>query len=222
MTTSAAAVRILIVDDHPVVLEGARAMIERHPGYKVCGVATNGREAVAQANALKPDIVILDMTIPQLNGLDAAIQIKRHGPNVEILMFTAHETDHLIRAAFQAGIKSFIFKTEAHQFLVEAIESLARHKPYFTAKVSDILFSNIVNRAEGRPDQTEPGHRLSARQREIVQLISEGRSNKEVAHALGISTRTAETHRASILRKLNLDSVAALVRYAIRNHLIEP
>jgi DNA-binding NarL/FixJ family response regulator len=221
-STSTSPLRILIADDHDVMRQGTRTVIERQTGWEVCGVATNGREAVAQASELKPDIVILDMTMPQLNGLDASVQIKREVPGAEILMFTAHEADDLIRSAFDAGIKSFIAKTEAHQFLVEAIESLARHKPYFTAKVSDILFSNILNRTAGRRDDAEPGQRLTAREREIVQLIAEGKSNKEVAAALQISVRTAETHRANLLRKLNLDSVAGLVRYAIRNKLIEP
>lgn len=222
MTTSPPSLRILIADDHDVMRQGTQAVILRETRHQVCGVAVNGREAVTMASELKPDLVILDMTMPELNGLDAAIQIKRNLPRTEILMFTAHESDDLIHKAFEAGVKSFIFKTEAHQFLVEAIESLARHKPYFTAKVSEILFSKILNRGEGHRDETEPGQRLSAREREIVQLIAEGKSNKEVADALGISVRTAETHRANLLRKLNLDSVASLVRYAIRNKLIEP
>ena len=221
MTTPIAPLRILIADDHDVMRQGTRAVIEQQPGWNVCGLASNGREAVAQARELKPDIVVLDMTMPELNGLDAAIQIKRELPGTELLMFTAHESDDLIRNAFEAGVKSFISKSEAHHFLVEAIESLGRHKPFFTAKVSEILFSNILNRAEGRRDETEAGQRLSAREREIVQLIAEGKSNKEVAEALGISVRTAETHRASILRKLNLDSIADLVRYAIRNKMID-
>jgi DNA-binding NarL/FixJ family response regulator len=160
--------------------------------------------------------------MPELNGLDAAIQIKRHLPGTEILMFTAHESDELIRAAFQAGVKSFILKSEAHHFLVEAIESLARHKPFFTANVSEILFSKMLERGEGHREPTDPVGRLTVREREIVQLIAEGKSNKEMAEALGISVRTAETHRASVLRKLNLDSVASLVRYAIRNKIIDP
>jgi two-component system, NarL family, response regulator NreC len=222
MTTAARPLRILIADDHDVMRQGTRAVIEREPGWEVCGIASTGREVVAQALQLQPDIVVMDMTMPELNGLDAAIQIKRQLPSTEILMFTAHETDDLIRDAFEAGVKSFIFKSEAHHFLVEAIESLARHKPFFTAKVSQILFSRILNRAEGMRDAAEPGERLTAREREIVQLVAEGKSNKEVAEALGISVRTAETHRASILHKLNLDSVASLVRYAIRNKMIEP
>jgi two-component system response regulator NreC len=225
MTTTPAAttrpLRILIADDHDVMREGTRALIEREENWEVCGTANTGREAVAEASRLQPDIVIMDMTMPELNGLDAAIQIKRHLPGTEILMFTGHETDDLIRRAFEAGVKSFIFKSEAHHFLVEAIESLSRHKPFFTGPVSEILFSSILNRSEGNRDATEPGQRVSPREREIVQLLAEGRSNKEVAEALGISVRTAETHRASILRKLNLDSIASLVRYAIRNKIIE-
>jgi DNA-binding NarL/FixJ family response regulator len=218
--TTTLPLRILIADDHDVIREGTRSVIEREEGWEVCGIAATGREAVAQAALLEPDIVIMDMTMPDLNGLDAALQIKRVLPRTEILIFTGHETDNLIREAFEAGVKSFICKSEAHRFLVEAIESLSRHKPFFTSKVSEILFSNILDRAEGR-GAAEPGQRLSAREREIVQLLAEGKSNKEVAQALGISVRTAETHRASVLRKLNLDSVASLVRYAIRNGIIE-
>jgi two-component system response regulator NreC len=213
--------RILIADDHDVMREGTRAVVERQPGWEVCGTAADGREAIAQANELEPDIVIMDMTMPGLNGLDAAIQIKRRLPNTEILMFTGHETDDLIRAAFEAGVKSFILKSEAHHFLLDAVESLSRHKPFFTSQVSEILFSSILNRAQGNRGATEAGQRLSPREREIVQLLAEGKSNKEVADSLGISVRTAETHRASILRKLNLDSMASLVRYAIRNKIIE-
>ena len=219
---AASSLRILIADDHDVMREGTRAVIEREDGWTVCGIACTGREAVTQAAELEPDIVIMDMTMPELNGLDAAVQIKRLLPHTEILMFTGHETDNLIREAFEAGVKSFIFKSEAHHFLVEAIESLSRHKPFFTGAVSEILFSTILNRAEGTRDDAEPGQRLSAREREIIQLVAEGRSNKDVADALGISVRTAETHRASILRKLHLDSLASLVRYAVRNKLIEP
>jgi two-component system response regulator NreC len=215
--------RILIADDHDVMRQGTSAVIQQQAGWHVCGLAANGREAVARAIELKPDIVVLDMTMPELNGVDAAVQIKRQLPATEILMFSGHESEDLIRRAFEAGVKSFIFKSEAHHSLVDAIEALSRHKPFFTAKVSEILFSNIVNRTEAsRGDQSAPGQVLSAREREVVQLIAEGKSNKDVAGALGISVRTAETHRASILRKLNLDSVASLVRYAIRNHLIEP
>jgi DNA-binding NarL/FixJ family response regulator len=221
MITSPKTLRILVADDHDVMREGTRAVIERQPGWELCGLAATGREAVAQAILLQPDIVIMDMTMPELNGLDAAVQIKRRLPGTEILMFTGHETDELIREAFQAGVKSFIFKSEAHTYLVEAIESLSRHKPFFTSKVSEILFADILTRSEGTSGANHPGQRLSPREREIVQLVAEGKTNKEVGDALGISVRTAETHRASVLRKLSLDSVAGLVRYAVRNKIIE-
>ena len=213
--------RILIADDHDVMRQGTQFVVEQHPGWEVCGVASTGREAVTKAAELQPDIVIMDMTMPDLNGLDAAVQIRRCAPKIEILMFTGHATEQLIREVFEAGVKSFISKAEAHTHLVDAIESLSRHKPFFTSDVSEIMFSNILNRAAGSRDITEPGHRLSQREREIVQLIAEGNSNKEIAEALSISVRTAETHRASILRKLNLESVADLVRYAVRNTIIE-
>ena len=221
MTTTPTPLRILIADDHDVMREGTRAVIERQSGWEVCGIAATGREAVNQAVALEPDIVVMDMTMPELNGLDAAVQIKRRLPKTEILIFTGNASDQLIRDVFEAGVKSFINKAETHKYLVDAIESLSRHKPFFTDKVSEVLFSNLLNRTEGTRNTTEPGQRLSGREREIVQLLAEGKSNKEVAEALGISVRTAETHRASILRKLNLDSVAGIVRYAIRNKIIE-
>jgi two-component system response regulator NreC len=215
-------VRILIADDHDVMRQGTRSVVERQKSWEVCGTASNGREAVSKAAELQPDIVIMDMTMPELNGLDAAIQIKRRLPNTEILMFTGQESENLIRDAFESGVKSVILKSQAHHFLVEAIESLARHKPFFTDNVSEILFSNMLGRSQGHRDASEPGERLSVREREIVQRIAEGKSNKEVAEALGISVRTAETHRASILRKLKVDSVAGVVRYAVRNKIIDP
>jgi two-component system response regulator NreC len=217
MMTNTAPLRILLADDHDVMRQGTRALIERQPGWEVCGLASTGREAVAQADQLKPDIVVMDMAMPELNGLDAAVLIKRHSPNTEVVMFTAHEEDDLVRDAFQAGLKSVIFKSEAYECLVEAIQSVSRHNVFFSAKVSEILFSNIIERNN---IQNEPAQRLTTREREIVRLVAEGKSNKEVADALGISIRTAETHRAAILRKLNLDSVAGLVRYAIRKKLI--
>lgn len=220
-STTIPRLRIFIADDHEVVRDGTRSIIERQPGWEVCGVAETGREAVDNAIALEPDIVVMDMTMPDLNGLDAAILIKRRLPKTEILIFTAHESDQLVREVFEAGVKSFICKSQAHNFLVEAIESLSRHKPFFTSKVSEILFAGMLNRSETNGDESHPGSRLSSREREIVQLLAEGSSNKQVADSLGISVRTAETHRASILRKLGLDSVAGLVRYAVRNNMIE-
>jgi DNA-binding NarL/FixJ family response regulator len=153
--------------------------------------------------------------------LDATRQIRKLPIETEVLIFTAHETDELIREVFEAGAKGFINKTEAHTYLTEGIESLSRHEPFFTARVFKILFADVVGQAKGSRDQAQAGQRLSTREREVVQLLAEGKSNKEVANALGISIRTVETHRAGVMRKIGVDSVAGLVRYAIRHHMIE-
>ncbi|HZE56711.1 MAG TPA: response regulator transcription factor [Chthoniobacterales bacterium] len=217
MSSNAGSLRILLADDHDVMRQGTRMLIERQPGWEVCGLASTGREAVAQADELKPNVVIMDMTMPEMNGLDAAIEIKRRVPESEILMFTAHEDEGLVQDAFEAGIKSVVFKSEAYDFLVKAIKALSEHQPFFAPKASEILFSKITDPTGAR---SERGPRLTGREREIVQLVAEGKSNKAIAETLGISDRTVEAHRASVLRKLNLDSVAALVRYAIRHKLI--
>lgn len=214
-------VRILIADDHALIREGTRGVIAQQPGWEVCGQAATGREAVAQALALKPDVVVIDMTMPELNGLEAAFQIKRALPETEIAMLSGYASEDLIRSAFEAGVKSFIVKTETEEFLVEAIKALASHRPFLTDRVSQILVSTLTD----PPQADRPGAgaiELSAREREILHLIAEGKSNKEVASALDISVRTAENHRASVLRKLNLESVADVVRYAIRNKMIDP
>ncbi|HEX4629524.1 MAG TPA: response regulator transcription factor [Chthoniobacterales bacterium] len=213
---SATPLRILVADDHDIIRQGTCAVLERQPGWEICGLAANGREAVAQARELKPDIVVMDMTMPELNGVDAALQIKRQLPETEIVLLSAHQSEEVIRSAFKAGVKSFIFKTETHDLLVESVRALARHQVFLTSKVSQVLLADVAD-----SDQAEGGKPLSAREREILQLIAEGKTNNEVAKALTITVRTAENHRASVMRKLGADSVADLVRYAIRNKLIE-
>ena len=215
-------VRILIADDHQALQEGVRTIIEQQPGWHVCGTAVTGREAIELARKLKPDIVILDFRMPELNGLEATRQIKRFLPQTEILIFTAHDEDELIRQAFAAGARSLILKSEPLARLVEAIRSLVQHKPFFSDKVSEVLFSRLVGGPRQNTNSKSFSNQLSAREREIVQLLAEGKSNKEVAATLGISIRTAEAHRASVLQKLGIDSLAGLVRYAIRKGIIEP
>jgi len=221
MITTTSTVRILIADDHDVMREGTRAVIERQPGWEVCGVAATGRQAVEQAFALEPDVVVMDMSMPELNGLEATQQIKSRLPQAEILIFTAHQIEELIPEVFKAGAKSLIFKSDAHTYLVEAIRSLSQHKPFFTSRVSEIVFADILHGFGHNGGKSGPRQPLSAREREIVQLLAEGKSNKEIADALRISVRTTEAHRANILHKLKLDSVAGLVRYAIRNKIVE-
>lgn len=210
-------VRILIADDHDIVRAGVRLLIERQPGWEVCGEAANGREAVALAEKFRPDVVVLDMTMPELNGLEATRQIKRRLPEVEVVMLTAHESEDLVHQVFDAGARSYILKTEVVEHLVSAIRSACEHKPFFTGKVSQVVFARYLDR--GKDDLKDS--RLTARERELVQILAEGSSNKEAASRLGISVKTVETHRATIMRKLNLKSVSDLVRYAIRNKITE-
>ena len=211
MSSNAGSLRILLADDHDVMRQGTRMLIERQPGWKVCGLASTGREAVEQADALNPNVVIMDMTMPEMNGLDAAIEIKRRVPESEILMFTAHEDEDLVQDAFEAGIKSVVFKSEAYDFLVKAIKALSEHQPFFAPKASEILFSKI-NDPTGAG--SERGPRLTGREREIVQLVAEGKSNKAIAEALGISDRTVETHLANAYIKLGVQSKLELARRA--------
>ena len=205
-------VRILVADDHEIVCTGLRALIEVRPGWEVCGEATTGREAVSQAAKLKPDIVIMDIGMPDLNGLDATRQIKRLLPKTEVLIFTANETEEIVRQVFKSGARAYLLKTEAGTHLIPALDMLRKHRTYFSSKVSDLIFSGYLQGGLGTEDTA-----LTPRERETVQLIAEGRHNKEIAGVLGISVKTIETHRAAIMRKLRLDSFAALVRYAIRN-----
>ena len=210
--------RILIADDHDVVRAGVRLLIETQPGWDVCGEAANGREAVALADKLRPDLVVLDITMPELNGLEAARQIKKASPKIEVLMLTAHESEDLVHQVFDVGARSYILKSEAGKHLVAAIQFAGEHKPYFTSKVSEIVFARYLG---GKTPDSESAT-LTARERELLQLLAEGQSNKEAASQLGISVKTVETHRAAIMRKLALKSVSDLVRYAIRNKIIEP
>ncbi len=197
-----------------------RAIVENEDGWEVCGTASTGREAVVRAKELKPDIAVLDMTMPELSGLEAVRQIKRALPTTELLVFSAHRSEDIVAQVFDAGAKSYICKADAGRYLVDAIRSLAGHKPFFTPEVSEILFSRFLAADSGR-NSSPAEQKLTMREREIVRLLAEGRSNKETASLLGISVRTSETHRASLMRKLGLDSLPALVRYAIRNHIIE-
>jgi two-component system, NarL family, response regulator NreC len=212
--------RILVADDHEVMRTGVRALIEQEPGWQVCGTATNGQEAVEVARKLKPDVVVLDMTMPELDGLEALREIKRALPNTEVVIFSAYHSEEVIEQLFDAGAKSYIQKSDASRHLVAAIKSLAEHKPFFTSEISQILFAKFLSGSAGKK-QNGPEHAVTSRERDVVRLLAGGNSNKEVANCLGISIRTAETHRATLMRKLGLESLAALVRYAIRNHIID-
>jgi DNA-binding NarL/FixJ family response regulator len=209
--------RLLIADDHAVVRAGLRTLLESRKGWEVCAEAADGREAVDKALKLKPDILILDIGMPLLNGVEAARRIHKALPNSEILILTMHESDELVREVVEAGARGYILKDEADRVLLAAIDALRQHKPYFSTRVSE---------AADNADPSDPSKasrsRLTPREREILQLLAEGKSNKEVATLLDISVNTAEAHRANIMLKLGLRSLPDLVIYAIRNKFIQP
>jgi DNA-binding NarL/FixJ family response regulator len=215
--------RILLADDHDIIRTGLKNLLETHAGWEVCGEANTGRQAVEMAKKLRPDVAILDMTMPELNGLDATRQIRKALPRTAVLIFTMHDNENLVREVLSAGALGYVLKSDAARHMVSAVEALIQHKPFFSAKVSETVLEGFLkSRTEEAAATPDKSSRLTPREREIVQLLCEGKSNKEVAGALGISVKTAETHRAAIMRKLELPSLPDLVRYAIRNQIIEP
>jgi two-component system, NarL family, response regulator NreC len=213
--------RILVADDQEIVREGVRAIIEREPGWKVCGETENGRESIKLAKQLKPDAIILDLKMPEIDGLTAVRQIKRAVPGTEILVLGTHESEDLIQQVFASGAKSYVRKAEAGHLLVPALKSLQKHKTFLTDEVSAMLFSRFLTSGGRTRNDSRVSEKLTARQREIVRLLTAGKSNREVALALGISTRTCEAHRAAMMRKLRLHSLAEIIRYAIRNGIVD-
>jgi len=217
-----AAFRILLADDHEVVRAGLRALLEEQSGWEVVAEAADGRDAVEKASKLKPDVVVIDIAMPSLNGLEAVRQIVKAVPNIKVLVLTMYDSDPLIQQVLQAGARGYLLKSDAGRDLVSAIDALRRNKTFFTPKVSQMVLEGYLDKSpkEKEAEDEPESLRLTSRQREIVQLLAEGKSSKEVAAVLGLSVKTAETHRANIMRKLDCHSVTELVRYAIRNHII--
>jgi DNA-binding NarL/FixJ family response regulator len=213
--------RVLVADDHEIVRLGLVSIITSHPGWEVCAEAENGRVAVDKSKALKPDVAILDIGMPTLNGLEATRQILRDNPRVNVLILTVADADGVIRAALDAGARGFLLKSDVASDLVAAIEALQFDNTFFTARVADIVLSGYLGNAHvaKRAGMTLPT--LTSREREVIQLLAEGKSTKEVACLLDLSTKTAETHRSNIRRKLNLHSVSDLVLFAVRNGIIQ-
>ncbi|HMF59364.1 MAG TPA: response regulator transcription factor [Vicinamibacterales bacterium] len=212
--------RIVVVDDHAVVRRGVRALLESQTGWEVSAEATTGREAVDVAKRLQPDIVVMDLSLPELNGLDATRQILKESPRTEVLVLTMHHSEELARNVLQAGARGYILKSDADESLIAAVESLRQHKPFLTSKVTEFVLDDYLRRAEAQDDEA-PHTPVTAREREIIQLLAEGKSNKEAAAALGISVKTIEAHRANLMRKLRLRSLSDLIRYAIRNKIVQ-
>jgi DNA-binding NarL/FixJ family response regulator len=216
-----AAIKLLVADDHEVVRKGFRAILEAERDCEVVGEAGDGRRAVEMARELRPDIVVLDVSMPHLNGLEAARQILKSRPQTKILILTMHESDSLIREVLDTGARGYILKSDAGHDLVSAVEALRLNKTFFTSRVTQMILDGYL-KGDPRPAESESARdRLTPRQREIVQLLAEGKSSKEIAVALGLSVKTAETHRANIMRKLDCHSVSEVVRYAIRNKIID-
>jgi len=212
-------VDVLVADDHDIVRRGLRDLLEKQPGWKVIGEATNGREAVEKAKQLKPDVSILDISMPSLNGLEAARQIVASGSATKVLILTMHHSDPLIQQMLKAGVRGYVLKTDAATELVQAVEALHRNKTFFTSKVAQVFLDERQRPAKNNGE--ERALRLTPRQREIVQLLAEGKNSREIAALLGTTFKTIETHRANIMRRLECHSVTELVRYAIRNEIIQ-
>jgi DNA-binding NarL/FixJ family response regulator len=212
--------RFLLVDDHDMIRRGLRSLVEAQAAWEVCGEAATGREAVEKAGRLRPNIVIMDITMPELNGLEATRQILKAAPQTRVLILTVHDSEDLLAEVLRAGAHGCMLKSDAGRELASAIEALTQGKPFFTSKVAGILLSRQMGDAGSSDAGDCAGSPLSAREREVMQLLAEGMSNKEVATLLDLSVKTVQTHRANIMRKLNLHSLGQLIHYAIRNGII--
>jgi len=209
---------ILVADDHPILRFGLCALLQSHAGWEICGEAADGRDAVQKCRQLKPDLLILDICMPELNGLDAARQILKHNPEQAILILTAVDSENVIRECLEAGIRGWVFKSEATRDLMMAVQAMQQQKTTFSPRVCDMIMDGYKrHRVSPVSDKLA---RLSPREREVVQLVTEGKASKQIAAILRVSLSTAETHRSNILRKLRLHSIAELVMYAVRNGLV--
>jgi DNA-binding NarL/FixJ family response regulator len=212
-------VSVLIADDHEIVRRGLRALIQEQPGWQVVAEATDGRDAVAKAEEFKPDVAILDITMPSLNGLEATRQIAKLSPSTKVLILSIHESDQLIHKLLGAGARGYILKADAGRHFITAVKALLANKTFFTPKVAQKVMDGHLDKVpKASEEEFSP---ITGRQREVLQLLAEGKSSKEVANILGITLKTAETHRSNLMQRLNCHSVTELVRYAIRNQIVE-
>ena len=214
--------RILLADDHEIVRRGLASLLIRHEGWEICGEANDGREAVEKVRQLKPDVIIIDIGMPNLNGLDAPRRILQEDPTAKIIVLTVTDADQVIREALDAGARGFVLKSDAARDLVTAIEALESKRMFFTPRVNELLLAGFLEKGHAISRNHPPTlPTLTAREREITQLLAEGRSSKEAASLLNLSTKTIETHRSNIMRKLSLHSIRDLVVYAIKNKIIQ-
>jgi DNA-binding NarL/FixJ family response regulator len=202
-----------------VVRHGLRALLESQPGWVVVDEAAHGREAVQKAEQEKPDVVILDLSMPELNGLEATRQILKAMPQTEVLILTVHESEQVVKEVLKAGARGYVLKSDAGRDLVAAVQALSQHQTFFTSKVAEMVLAGYLRRDAPAPEEAGPRLPLSSREREVIQLLAEGKSNKEVAKVLHLSVKTVETHRAKIMHKLDLHSIGDLIRYALRHNI---
>lgn len=208
--------RILIADDHDIIRRGVRTLLETRPNLQVVAEAATGREALILARETNPDIAVIDYSLPELNGRDLTLELKREFPRLEVLIYTMHDREDMIMEVLQAGARGFVLKSDTERHLFAAIDALSINRPYFSGTVSETLLQQYL-RSKPQPAFST----LTHREREVVQLIAEGKINKQVAELLSISVKTVETHRATAMQKLKLRTTAELVRYAVRNHIVE-
>lgn len=211
--------RILVADDHEVVRRGLCSLLKSHPGWEVCAEASDGREAVEKVKQMKPDVIILDIGMPNLNGLAATRQIVQHDERQRVIILTVTDSEQVIREVLAAGARGFVLKSDAARDLITAVEAIEKNRTFFTSRVGQIVLTGYLKNGQPQAEPTLPT--LTPREREVVQLLAEGKSTKEVASVLNLSTKTAETHRSNIMRKLGIHSVSELVLYAVRNNIVQ-
>lgn len=215
--------KILIADDHSVTRRGLRALLETKPQWKVCGEAANGLDAVFKAKRLKPDVVVMDISMPEVNGLEATRRMRKEMPELPVVILTMHDSEELIQELVNAGARGYILKSDLDVNLFTGVKAVLDGKTFFSAKVSEIVLEGYVKTARsGLEAAKQQAAELSPRQRQIVRYLAEGKLNKEVAAELGISTKTVEAHRSNIMARLKLRSFSDLVRYAVRQGIVEP
>ncbi len=212
--------RILVADDHDVVRQGLRSLLESRAGWEVCGEASNGREAVEMSVTLKPEIVIMDIAMPTMTGLEATRQILKASPKTQVIVLTMHESEELLREVLDAGARGYVLKTDKGRELISAVDAVCNHNTFFTSRVAEMVLHGYLESSNGALKPMNRAQSLTPREKEVLHLVADGKSNKEVAAGLSISVKTAEAHRINIMRKLNAQSVVDLVKYAMRNNML--
>lgn len=212
-------IRVLLADDHTLIRAGLRLVVEQQPDFAVAGEAENGRQAVAMADSLKPNVVVMDIGMPDLNGIEAARQIREQHPEIEIVMLSMHSDEGYVLRALKAGARAYLLKDSAEADLARAIHAAAEGKSFFSPAVGKVLLEDYMRKLQ-RTGAEDSYELLSPREREVLQLVAEGKSSKEIANLLNLSVYTVETHRAKLMQKLNLKSMPELILYAVRKGII--